>query len=109
MVLCNLHRKTDIFQNGSLGQQIKLLKNHSHGLSCHSPARLTHGCQILSLKQYLSRCGNLQHIDASYQRTFSCAGKADNSKNLTSVNIQINVIKRHNRAVGRLKFLSHSL
>jgi len=92
MVLCNFHGKTDIFQNGSLGQQIKLLKNHSHGLPCHSPLCLAHSRQIFPFKQHLSRCGNLQHIDTSYQCALSCSGKANNSKNLTSVNIQINVV-----------------
>ena len=90
--MSNLHGEAHVLQHISLGQQVKLLKDHSHGLSCQTLFLFLHGGKIFSLKDYPAGGRFLQIVDTAHQGTLSCSGKTDDTKNLSPADFQIDVI-----------------
>ena len=57
-----------------------MLEDHADILARFPQLALIHGSQLLSVHKHLPSRRHLQHVDATDQRGFSCAGQTDNAE-----------------------------
>ena len=100
-----LQRETDIFQTGSLHQQVKTLKNHGDFPAHLSKLRCGKGTDILAVYEDLAFRGPLQHVDTADQRTLSRSAHTDDSVDIAIPNGQIYIFQSFHGSVRCLKFL----
>ena len=71
-------RQCNIPSHRFIGKQVKMLEHHSH-LTADFIDICILGSDLLVIKPYLSRCGDLQEIQTAEKGGFSGSGRSDNN------------------------------
>src|SRR5215210_8387859 len=94
----NLEAKGYVVEDGAVGQEAEVLKDHSDLATPDLPELLDrHLRDVVAVQVYLTLCRIDEAVDKAEKRRFPTPGETDDYEDLTLLDIQIGVINAYSR------------